>query len=109
EAAYAQWAVELGERAFAGFARGSRSGEVVGLCWKMSTDLSRPLVPAMGAHDALDGFITFRQARHAQMRLGEGAATARGGSIESLSLICRHRVWTTEDPLSLCRLLFDSG
>jgi len=32
EAAYARWAVELGERAFAGFARGPRSGEVVGLC-----------------------------------------------------------------------------
>jgi len=108
EAAYAQWAVELGERAFAGFARGSRSGEVVGLYWKMSTDLSRPLVPAMGAHDALDGFITFRQARHAQMNLGEGAATALSGAIESLSLLCRHRDWTTEDPLSLGGLLFDA-
>src|SRR5439155_24151153 len=61
-----------------------------------------------GAHDALDGFITFRQARHAQMNLGEGAATALSGAIESLSLLCRHRDWTTEDPLSLGGLLFDA-
>ena len=31
----------------------------------MSTDLSRPLVPAMGLHDALDGFITFREVQRA--------------------------------------------
>jgi hypothetical protein len=26
--------------------------------WKMSIDLSRPLVPSMGHHDPLDGFVT---------------------------------------------------
>jgi hypothetical protein len=29
----------------------------------MSVDLSRPLVPSMGQHDALDGFITCTQLR----------------------------------------------
>ena len=42
--AYARWAVDLAEAAFAGFVRRSGSGQVVGLYWKMSTDLSLPLV-----------------------------------------------------------------
>jgi hypothetical protein len=29
--------------------------------WKMSIDLSRPLVQSMGQHDSLDGFITYNQ------------------------------------------------
>src|SRR5271169_756914 len=51
--AYARWAVELGDAGFKGFVRRSRSGEVAGIHWKMSTDLSMPLVPLMGQHDAL--------------------------------------------------------
>ena len=53
---YVRWAAELADRAFKRFACKSRSGEVLGLSWKMSIDLSRALVPAMGLHDALDGF-----------------------------------------------------
>lgn len=60
---YARWAVELGTGAFEGFVH--RSGDdVEGLYWKLSTDLSRPLVDTMGLFDALDGFITFREAQH---------------------------------------------
>jgi hypothetical protein len=108
DVAYARWAVELGEAAFRGFAARSRSSEIVGVYWKMSTDLSRPLVPAMGAHDALDSFVTFRQAQHAQQRLGEAGATGLSAAIDSLSQLCRHRDWTTEDPLGLGGLLFDA-
>src|SRR5437762_4046238 len=53
---YSRWAAELGAAAFTGFVRRSRFGEVLGVYWKMSTDLSRPLVAASGLHDALDGF-----------------------------------------------------
>ena len=59
-------ALELGEAAFSGFVRRSASGDAVGIYWKMSTDLSRPLTFAMGLHDALDGFITFREAATCQ-------------------------------------------
>jgi len=62
--AYAQEALELAEVAFKGFARKSASGDVIGIYWKMSTDLSRPLTFAMGLHDALDGFVTFREIQH---------------------------------------------
>jgi hypothetical protein len=108
ETIYAHWAVELGEAAFNGFARRSQLGEVVGVYWKMSTDLSRPLVPSVGLHDALDGFITFRQAEHATKTLNNVGATGLSAAIESLSLLCQHRNWTTDDPLGLGGLLFDA-
>ncbi len=57
--AHAKEALELAEAAFKGFAQKSASGNVIGIFWKMSTDLSRPLTFAMGLHDALDGLITF--------------------------------------------------
>ena len=107
---YALWAAELGEAAFKGFAQRFRSGRVVGVYWKMSTDLSRPLVPATGLHDALDGLITFREAQHA---LAKSSTNAGGvdlsSAIESLSMLCRHGEWTTTDPLGLGGLLFDAG
>ena len=75
----------------------------------MSTDLSRPLVPAMGMHDALDGFITFREAQHtaAAMSVDVGANDL-SAAIESLSALCHHRDWTTDDPLGIGGVLFDA-
>jgi hypothetical protein len=45
---YDGWARELAAAAHAGFTRQPPSGGPKRLCWKMSIDLSRPLVPAMG-------------------------------------------------------------
>jgi hypothetical protein len=103
------WAFELGTAAFEGFARRSASGEVVGVYWKMSTDLSRPLVSASGLHDPLDGFITFREAQRAAARSsGKSGAADLSVAIESLSVLCPQRDWTTDDPLGLGGLLFDA-
>jgi hypothetical protein len=107
DAAYARWALELAQAAFGGFVRKSASGAVAGVYWKMSTDLSRPLVPATGLHDALDGFISFRQAQHALKTLG-GGASALDAAIEALSLLCQGGNWSTDDPLGLGGLLFDA-
>ena len=74
----------------------------------MSTDLSRPLVPATGPHDALDGFVTFEEARHAIATTSPGSATVLDSAIESLSTLCQYAAWTTEDPLGLGGLLFDA-
>ena len=105
---YARYAVELAEAAFQGFLRRSGSGDVIGLSWKMSTDLSRPLVQAMGMHDALDGFITFREAQHAVGALAGAAASDLDPAITTLFSLCRDRDWTTDDPLGLGGLLFDA-
>ena len=107
---YALWAGELASVAFRGFSCASASsGGLLGIYWKMSTDLSRPLVSAMGLHDVVDGLITFREVQKAM----ETKSVACGMSniavtIESLSPLCRRRDWTTDDPLGLGGLLFDA-
>ena len=107
--AHAEQALELGEAAFRGFACRSASENVVGIYWKMSTDLSRPLTFAMGLHDALDGLVTFREVQHAiskmHVKSGTGDLTA---AIASTSDLCRSRDWVTSDPLGIGGLLFDA-
>jgi hypothetical protein len=56
-----RWARELAAAAFAAFTYVLPDSDRRRMYWKMSIDLSRPLVPSMGHHDPLDGFITFRQ------------------------------------------------
>jgi hypothetical protein len=107
--AHAREALELGEAAFKGFARKSASGDVIGIYWKMSTDLSRPLTFAMGLRDALDGLITFLEVQHVisktHAKSSDGALTAASASISNL---CRSRDWGTSDPLGIGGLLFDA-
>ena len=102
-------ALELAEAAFNGFAQRSASGDVGGIHWKMSTDLSRPLIFGMGLHDALDGFITFREVQHVrskmEFKVGGPDLTS---AINSLWKLCRNRNWTTNDPLGIGGLLFDA-
>jgi len=58
EPTFRLWAAELAETAHRAFAYTPASGGPRRMCWKMSIDLSRPLVPSMGQHDPLDGWIT---------------------------------------------------
>jgi hypothetical protein len=103
------WAVELASAAFEGFARKSQSGQVLGVYWKMSTDCSRALVPATGLHDALDGFLTFREVEHTwACSPANGGAPDLRPAIEKLSALCVQRNWTTQDPLGIGGLLFDA-
>ena len=60
EARYCRWGVELAKAAHAGFRRTDPATGQVRLAWKMSIDLSRPLVPFSGLHDALDAWITYQ-------------------------------------------------
>jgi hypothetical protein len=105
---YARWAVELGQAAFAGFTRRAASGRIIGLHWKMSSDLSRPLVPAMGMHDALDGFITIREIQHAATMSSNAGANDLSQATRSLAGLCQDRDWMTDDPLGIGGLLFDA-
>ena len=105
----AQWAGELAQTAFKAFARRPGSGKLLGVCWKMSTDLSRPLVPPMGLHDALDGFITFREVQHAIVKIsGDAAVSGLSHATEALFALCEHGQWATGDPLGVGGLLFDA-
>jgi len=106
----AQWAGELAQTAFKAFARGSGSGKIVGVFWKMSTDLSRPLVPAVGLHDALDGFIAFREVQHAIVKISgvDAAVSGLSDATEALFALCEYGQWATGDPLGVGGLLFDA-
>jgi hypothetical protein len=107
---YAQWAGELAQVTFKGFVRESGPDNFPGVYWKMSTDLSRPLVPAMGLHDALDGFITFREVQHAMLKNpGATGANELSKATEALFALCHQRELTTvADPLGVGGLLFDA-
>jgi hypothetical protein len=105
----AHWAGELAQTASKRFMRKSSAGSFLGVYWKMSTDLSRPLVPAMGLHDALDGFVTFREVQHAIVNVSGGAEeNGLGKASEALFALCEHEQWATGDPLGVGGLLFDA-
>jgi hypothetical protein len=78
--------------------------------WKMSIDLSRPLVPSMGHHDPLDGFITYSELQATADRGRErSTGTDLRAEIADMARICEGKDWATDDPLGIGGLLFDSG
>jgi len=106
---YNTWAVELAKTAHARFVYTSPHGGPKKMYWKMSIDLSRPLVPSMGQHDPLDGFVTYNE-------LQATAAKEDKESIEKdlrpeildMVHICQGKSWVTDDPLGIGGLLFDA-
>lgn len=110
QAKFNVWARELAEVAFRAFTYIPTSGSSGGrrMYWKMSVDLSRPLVPSMGHHDPLDGYITFRQLQATAARLD---ATNLGPSlaVEAAELAAMiPDELATDDPLGLGGLLADA-
>jgi hypothetical protein len=104
-----RWARELAETAFRAFVCRSESGEIMGVYWKMSTDLSRPLVRTSGLNDALDGHITFREVQHAIAKVPDHPEVSGfNQAAEALFALCQRGEWTTDDPLGVGGLLFDA-
>lgn len=103
------WALELAQAAHAGFTYLPIPGGRPRMFWKMSIDLSRPLVEAMGHHDPLDGLLTLYELQ-AQAAAGSGqeARECLAGELSDLSRMCRGRNWLTDDPLGLGGLLSDA-
>ena len=93
EERYHRWAVELAQAAHRAFAY--PPGAPTRLYWKMSIDLSRPLVPSMGMHDPLDGLATM-------------ATLGLEREARELLRICEGRRWATDDPLGAGGLLLDA-
>jgi hypothetical protein len=76
--------------------------------WKMSTDLSYPLVPSMGQHDPLDGLITFQALRVSAAACGDDSLPDLGTGITDLAKLCSGMDWATNDVLGLGGLLSDA-
>jgi len=98
---YLFWARELAVAAHAGFR--ARSGPAR-LFWKMSIDLSYPLLPSSGLHDPLDGLVTALT-----LHTGDEQDDGLEYIVTDLSALCRGHSWTTDDPLGIGGLLFDAG
>ena len=102
------WARELAAVAHEAFTYADRSGRR--MVWKMSIDLSRPLVPSMGHHDPLDGFITCTQL---QTTKSAQPSTPHGPGLEDeaadFAAMVAGQDWATADPLGLGGLLADAS
>jgi len=93
---YRRWAVELAQAAHAGFVARTPAGRKR-LAWKMSIDLSYPLVPSTGQHDALDAWVTYNELPGLE------------ADIADLEDMLDAKQWSTSDPLGIGGLLFDAG
>jgi hypothetical protein len=103
---YTAWAVELAKTAYAGFTYIPHTGGQKRMYWKMSIDLSYPLVQSMGHHDPLDGFVTYASLQAtADMFFKQSAQPDLREEIADIAAICEGKDWATDDPLGLGELL----
>jgi hypothetical protein len=77
--------------------------------WKMSIDLARPLVPSMGQHDPLDGFVTCYELQEAAKIFRPSVQNVLEREIADMAGICREIHLFTDDPLGIGGLLFDAS
>jgi hypothetical protein len=104
EALYLRWAMELAETAYARFSDAAGSAGPTRMVWKMSIDLSRPLVDAQGQHDPLDGLVTFLELRNAAAAGGADAPDLDLAD-RGLAILCEGQPLATADPLGIGGLL----
>ena len=110
EARFNQWARELDATAFRAFTYAPAPPlPARRMYWKMSIDLSRPLVASMGQHDPLDGYLTTLELRATAAALGLAqAAPNLAQESREYAAIARRGDWATDDPLGIGGLLVDA-
>lgn len=105
-----QWARELAATAHDAFTYSpSATGGPRRMYWKMSIDLKRALVPSMGQHDPLDGFITDVQLITTATKLPQ-SSSGPNLTIETrqLAAMIKDGELATADPLGIGGLLVDA-
>ena len=102
---YSRWAIELAQTAYERFTYVTPAG-ARRMVWKMSIDLSYPLVSSMGQHDALDGYITYLEL---SSTLSEYDRSSLDTEIRDLSQMAQSVNWDTDDPLGIGGLLSDAA
>ena len=108
---YTEWAIELARAAHAQFTYAPPTGVRKRMYWKMSIDLTHPLVSSMGQHDPLDGFVTYRELQSAAVVIGKSSLPDLKHEIADMAEICRGmgKNLATDDPLGIGGLLFDAS
>jgi hypothetical protein len=101
------WAVDLALASWPAFSAPADLSGTPRMHWKMSTDLSRPLVASMGHHDPLDGLATFAEIRASQRTLGgrhsHGAIDEAWADMHAMCE--RSYSWATSDALGVGGML----
>jgi hypothetical protein len=110
EAHYNQWARELDATAFRAFSYiPAPPLPTRRMHWKMSIDLSRPLLASMGQHDPLDGYLTTLQLRVTAASLAQAQAQPDlAEERREYAAMVRRGDWATDDPLGIGGLLVDA-
>ena len=107
---YTGWALELAQTAHARFTYIPSSGRPKKMYWKMSIDLTHPLVLSMGQHDPLDGLVTYSELQAVAKRdYGQLSQPELSVEIADMLAICRGESWVTDDPLGIGGLIFDAS
>jgi hypothetical protein len=110
--AYTRWAMELARTAHSRFTYPTHHGGRKRMYWKMSINLTYPLVSSMGQHDPLDGYVTYNELQAAASRDFEFKELAQLNlkpEIADMAQICRGISLSTDDPLGIGGLLFDAS
>ena len=98
------WARELAQAAHRAFTYTLPHGGSRRMYWKLSVDLSRPLVASMGQHDPLDGLVTYAQLQaHAA-----GPGPNLNDAIADFAAMVEPGRLATGDPLGIGGLLVDA-
>ena len=102
EVKYNRWAIELAKVAFEKFSYIDSVNGQRQIYWKMSIDLSRPLVSSMGQHDALDALVTFLELQDVEKDSDLSFEIQECKKMISLTQL------STSDPLGIGGLLSDT-
>jgi hypothetical protein len=106
EVRYNLWARELAEAAWRAFVHPGDGGPR--MYWKMSIDLTRPLVFSMGQHDPLDGMLTALE-----LEVTATGAGFRGpdlsAAIAGYATMLEPSALATDDPLGIGGLFVDAA
>ncbi len=101
------WAIELARTAHSAFVYTLKDGSKR-MYWKMSIDLSFPLVPSMGQHDPLDGLVTYKQLQTTALEFDPTMNLSLDSEIADMESICKDMDWATDDSLGIGGLLGDA-
>ncbi|MGA2162550.1 MAG: hypothetical protein ABSG28_10220 [Methanoregula sp.] len=107
---YVLWAIELARTAHARFTYLPPDGGQKRMYWKMSIDLTRPLLPSMGQHDPLDGLVTYNELQLTATRdFGLVVQPTLAQEMADMTGMCRGMRMATDDPLGTGGLLCDAS
>ncbi len=103
------WGRELAVRAHQAFVYRTpgRDRPALRMYWKMSSDLSRPLVESMGHHDPIDGLITCAQLEESASRFPDVPEPRLVAQVNDFQAMVPDDL-ATPDPLGLGGLLADA-